>query len=124
MFGEDKQRMYACADGYILPSHGEGLPMTVLEAWSWKKPVIITPECHLQEGYEAEAAIRIEDNTKSVTDGLIRFLTMTEEEREKMGQNGYNLVCSNFTWDAAAKKMIELYEWLSGKRKKPDFVYE
>ena len=98
--------------------------MTVLEAWSWKKPAIITPECHLPEGYEAEAAIRIEDNVKSVTDGLIRFLTMTEEEREKMGQNGYNLVCSSFTWDAAARKMIELYEWLSGKRKKPDFVYE
>ena len=124
MFGNDKMRMYACADGYILPSHGEGLPMTVLEAWSWKKPAIITPECHLPEGYEAEAAIRIEDNVKSVTDGLIRFLTMTEEEREKMGQNGYNLVCSSFTWDAAARKMIELYEWLSGKRKKPDFVYE
>ena len=39
LFGEDKIKMYANADAYILPSHGEGLPMTILEAWSWKLPV-------------------------------------------------------------------------------------
>ena len=45
MFGEDKIKMYANADAYILPSHGEGLPMTILEAWSWKLPVVMTPHC-------------------------------------------------------------------------------
>ena len=124
LFGEDKQRMYACADGYILPSHGEGLPMTVLEAWAWKKPVIITPGCHLPEGYDTGAAIRIEDNVASIKEGLARFIAMTDDERIRMGQNGYELVCRDFTWDASARKMIELYEWLTGKGDKPDFVYE
>ena len=123
LFGKDKQRMYATADGYILPSHGEGLPMTVLEAWSWKLPVIMTPECHLQEGYEASAAIRINDNVESVKEGIIKFLRMTSEERSSMGQRGYDLVSKNFTWDASAKKMIMVYEWLLGKSGKPDFVY-
>lgn len=123
LFGENKQRMYANADGYILPSHGEGLPMTVLEAWSWKIPVIMTPECHLPEGYSANAAIEINDNVESVCDGLKTFLGMSDKERQSMGMRGYNLVRENFTWDVSAKKMIEVYEWLLGNLEKPDFIY-
>lgn len=123
LFGENKQRMYANADGYILPSHGEGLPMTVLEAWSWKIPVIMTPECHLPEGYFANAAIEINDNVESVCDGLKTFLGMSDKERQSMGMRGYNLVRENFTWDVSAKKMIEVYEWLLGNLEKPDFIY-
>lgn len=123
LFGENKQRMYANADGYILPSHGEGLPMTVLEAWSWKIPVIMTPECHLPEGYSANAAIEINDNVESVCNGLKTFLGMSDKERQSMGMRGYNLVRENFTWDVSAKKMIEVYEWLLGNLEKPDFIY-
>lgn len=123
LFGKDKQRMYATADGYILPSHGEGLPMTVLEAWSWKLPVIMTPECHLPEGYDAEAAIRINDNVVSVKNGLMKFFGMDDEEHKGIGQRGYDLVSEKFTWDVSAKKMLEVYEWLLGKSEKPDFVY-
>ena len=123
LFGKDKQRMYATADGYILPSHGEGLPMTVLEAWSWKLPVVMTPECHISEGYDADAAIKINDNVESVEEGLKKFLGMSDEERQSMGMRGYDLVRENFTWDVSAKKMIEVYEWLLGKGKKPVFVY-
>ena len=123
LFGKDKQSMYANADGYILPSHGEGLPMTVLEAWSWKLPVVMTPECHIPEGYDADAAIKINDNVESVEEGLRTFLGMSDEEKKAMGMRGYDLVRENFTWDVSAKKMIEVYEWLLGKGKKPDFVY-
>lgn len=123
LFGKDKQSMYANADGYILPSHGEGLPMTVLEAWSWKLPVVMTPECHIPEGYDADAAIKINDNVESVEEGLKKFFGMSDEERQSMGMRGYDLVRENFTWDVSAKKMIEVYEWLLGNHEKPDFVH-
>lgn len=123
LFGKDKQRMYANADGYILPSHGEGLPMTVLEAWSWKLPVVMTPECHIPEGYAADAAIKINDTVESVEEGLKNFFGLSDEERQSMGMRGYDLVRENFTWDVSARKMIEVYEWLLGRSEKPDFVY-
>ncbi len=123
LFGEDKQRMLATADGYILPSHGEGLPMTVLEAWAWKLPVIMTPECHLPEGYDADAALKIEDNVKSVEQGLVKFLTLGDEERKQIGLNGYELVKRDFTWDVSAQKMLQVYDWLLGKADKPTFVH-
>lgn len=124
LFGEEKTKMYATSDAYILPSHGEGLPMTILEAWSWKLPVIMTPQCHLPEGYDADAAIRISDNIESVRDGIVELFMMGDEERYSMGNRGYQLVKEQFTWDASARKMIELYEWLITKKNKPEFVYE
>lgn len=124
LFGENKLRMYATSDAYILPSHGEGLPMTVLEAWSWNLPVIMTPQCNIPEGFEADAAIRIEDNVLSVKEGLISLFKMDDEQRKEMGNRGYELVLEKFTWDSSAKKMIELYAWLLGKGDKPDFVFD
>lgn len=124
LFGDDKTRMYATSDAYILPSHGEGLPMTVLEAWSWNLPVVMTPHCNLPEGFEADAAINVEDNVESVANGLKRLFHMSEEERKTMGQRGFQLVADKFTWDASAQKMIALYNWLLGKSDKPTFVYE
>lgn len=123
LFGEEKSRMYATSDAYILPSHGEGLPMSILEAWSWKLPVVMTPHCNIPEGFEANAAIKIDDNISSVEEGLMTLFTMEERQRKEMGEKGYKLVLENFTWDSSAKKMIHLYEWLLGKKSRPDFVY-
>lgn len=124
LFGEDKEKIYALSDAYVLPSHGEGLPMTVLEAWSWKLPVVMTPKCNIPEGFKADAAIYIEDNVKSIEEGLMQLFQMTDSERENMGERGYYLVKKDFTWNASAQKMIALYEWLIGKGAKPEFVYD
>ncbi|WP_296262056.1 glycosyltransferase [uncultured Phocaeicola sp.] len=124
LFGDDKLRMYATSDAYILPSHGEGLPMTILEAWSWKLPVVMTSKCNIPEGFEANAALRIDDTIESVKQGLIKLLSMNPEQRKNIGVNGYQLVKEKFTWDASAKKMIQLYAWLFGNASKPSFVFE
>lgn len=123
LFGEEKLRMYATSDAYILPSHGEGLPMTVLEAWSWHLPVIMTPYCNIPEGFDTGAAIRIDDNIPSVKTGLITLFTMDSKQRKIIGDNGFQLVSEKFTWDASAKKMKQLYMWLLGYEEKPEFVY-
>jgi poly(glycerol-phosphate) alpha-glucosyltransferase len=123
LFGEDKHRMYANADAYILPSHSEGMPMTVLEAWSHRLPVIITPYCNLPEGFKHNAAIRIDNTIPSVKSGLLQLFSMTNKERQQMGLNGRQLVEDQFVWDVAAKKMKQLYEWVLYNREKPEFVY-
>jgi poly(glycerol-phosphate) alpha-glucosyltransferase len=40
-FGENKSACYCDCDAFILPSYSEGLPMVVLEAWAYGKPVLI-----------------------------------------------------------------------------------
>lgn len=40
--GEDKLAELRAADFYVLPSHNEGLPVSLLEAMSWQMPVVST----------------------------------------------------------------------------------
>lgn len=40
---EQRDRLLNSADGFMLPSYNEGLPMSMLEAMSWGLPVIVTP---------------------------------------------------------------------------------
>lgn len=124
LFGDDKLRMYATSDAYVLPSHGEGLPMTILEAWSWKLPVVMTSKCNIPEGFESNAAIHINDTVGSVKQGLITLLSMSTDQRREIGLNGYQLVKEKFTWDASANKMRQLYMWLLGNTTKPSFVFD
>jgi glycosyltransferase involved in cell wall biosynthesis len=48
---------------------------------------------------------------------------MTDEARMQMGLHGRQLVEKQFTWDIAAKKMLQLYSWILNGGEKPEFVY-
>ncbi len=65
-FGADKAACYRSCDAFVLPSFSEGLPMTVLEAWAYAKPVLMTDECNLPEGFGAQAALRIQPTETSI----------------------------------------------------------
>ncbi|WP_256003317.1 glycosyltransferase [Pedobacter deserti] len=122
VFDAAKDELYKKSDAYILPSHGEGLPMTVLEAWSWKLPVIITQNCNLPEGFEAGAAIEIEASIQSVVEGLTKLFKMSDVQRSEMGLRGKALVEKDFTWEVSGKKMSELYRYVTYGGDVPHFV--
>lgn len=122
-FGDEKLNMFRTCDVYILPSLSEGLPMTVLEAWACKKPVIMTEECNLPEGFEYNAAIKIQTTTESIVQEFKFYNDLTGKEKRNLGNNGYELVQSLFTWDKVAEKMRLLYLWTLGKIERLDFVY-
>jgi poly(glycerol-phosphate) alpha-glucosyltransferase len=121
-FGADKSACYRRCDAFILPSFSEGLPMAVLEAWSFKKPVLITPECHLPEGFAYNAAIPIDPRPESIAKGLKKLFSMSDDERRTMGQSGFALVKARFSWSTIAAELKAVYGWLLGHETKPDSV--
>ncbi|WPU95618.1 glycosyltransferase [Mucilaginibacter sabulilitoris] len=118
----DKDLCFRYADAFILPSFSEGMPMAVLEAWSYSLPAIITEECNLPEGFEEAAAIKIEPNIDSIVDGLKKLNNFSDMELKRIGNNGYNLVRNNFTWEAIAQQMEEVYNWILEKGPRPNVV--
>lgn len=40
---EERDRLLAQADIFVLPSYNEGLPLSMLEAMAWQVPIIVTP---------------------------------------------------------------------------------
>lgn len=121
-FGEQKDRLFRSADAFILPSHSEGLPMAVLEAWSYGLPVLMTDACNLPEGFAAGAAIPIRAEPLAIGEGLRSLFAMPDDERRSMGDSGRTLVESRFTWPKVAAQMKEVYEWILGGGTKPGMV--
>jgi poly(glycerol-phosphate) alpha-glucosyltransferase len=122
LFGAQKAACLRACHAFILPSFSEGLPIAVLEAWSYGKPVLMTPECHLPEGFAANAAIRIETNVQSIVQGLEQLVRSESSDLSALGINGRSLICERFTWPKIATDMRSVYEWMVGVRSIPSFV--
>jgi len=122
-FASDKDLLLREVDAFILPSYSEGLPMSILEAWAYKLPVLMTEECNIPSGFEKNAAIKINRNSQKLANELIDFMTTNQSGLEKLSQNGFDLVNESFTWESIAIQTNNLYEWLLGNEEKPEFVY-
>ncbi len=121
-FGDAKSTCYRECDAFILPSFSEGLPMVILEAWSHAKPVLMTPECNLTEGFAADAALRIDPEVDSIVAGLKQLFEMSDKERQTMGQRGLALVKDHFAWPKIAVQMQAVYAWTQGEGPRPECV--
>lgn len=113
-FGKAKIASFNSASAFILPSVSEGLPMTVLEAWSWRLPVLMTPKCNLPGGAAAGAAIMMEPDPESISAALHRLFSMNDFERESMGMSGRCLVEEHFQWPRIGRQMADVYDWMLG----------
>jgi glycosyltransferase involved in cell wall biosynthesis len=113
-FGADKSKCYRTCDAFILPSLSEGLPMTVLEAWAYAKPVLMTPECNLPEGFSADAALQVGPGPEEIAHGLKTIIEMSDNDRRAMGARGRELVATKFSWPRIGEKMRAVYDWLLG----------
>ena len=114
-FGEEKEALLRSAESFILPSFSEGLPMSVLEAWAYGLPVVMTPECNLPEGFASGAALEIRSGKGSFQEGMRTLIEMTDRERVAMGMRGRRLVEERFTWPKVAAQMRRLYEEVLGR---------
>ncbi len=121
-FDADKDRCLAAASAFILPSQSEGLPISILEAWSWQIPVLMTHQCNLPEGAEARAAIMMDPEADSIAAALRCFFSMTDAERDAMGMNGRSLVEKRFQWQRIGETMTQVYDWILGRGPRPECV--
>jgi poly(glycerol-phosphate) alpha-glucosyltransferase len=119
-FGPDKDVCFRACDAFVLPSFSEGLPVAVLEAWAYGKPVLMTPQCNLPEGFATGAAVRIEPNPESIARGLEELFRTPGPALRALGANGRSLVASRFAWSQIARDMKSVYEWVLGGGPRPN----
>jgi glycosyltransferase involved in cell wall biosynthesis len=122
LFGQAKEAAYRNASAFVLPSHSEGLPLVVLEAWSYGLPVLMTPQCNIPEGVAAGAAICAEPSPTALADGLEALFGLSPAARTAMGEAGLRLVTERFTWPKVARQMYQVYEWMIGGGAPPQCV--
>lgn len=121
-FGNEKDQLLRSVDAFILPSFSEGLPMSILEAWAYGLPVIMSQFCNIPEGFELGAAMEADPNPDSIYEALLLLFSMSDVSLLKMGDNGKQLATEKFAWAKQAGKMIEVYQWILHEGPPPDCV--
>lgn len=101
---------------FVLPSLAEGQPISLLDAWACKLPVVVTSvgnNPHMVVNKKNGILIPPKDSKAIVR--AISFLLNNPERARLMGLAGYNLVAKNFTWDQAAARTYEIYSQVLGR---------
>jgi glycosyltransferase involved in cell wall biosynthesis len=109
-FGPAKADSFAAATWYVLPSHSEGLPMTVIEAWSAGTPALISTACNLPAGIESGAALPARPDAELLAGDLSSAFRLPAEERARMGANAAELARSTFSPEAVAGPLEAMYK--------------
>ena len=118
--GAAKSALLAHSNAFVLPSLSEGLPMAVLEAWSYRLPVFISEQCNLPEGFESQAAIQIGTEVDCLAKDLRAGLQISN--LAEIGSRGHTLVRERFSWTTIARDQHLLYDWCLNGGAPPDFI--
>lgn len=108
-FGNDLNALFKNAYLYIHPSESEGLPITVLEAMSHEKCVLVS---NIPENIEAFAGRGFLFKNKDINNlaQKIKILEQRPELRYEKAQLAKSHVLQNYNWDNIVKDTINLYE--------------
>jgi glycosyltransferase involved in cell wall biosynthesis len=106
----DPAPFFSAADAFIMSSTSEGLPISLLQAFSIGLPAIVTDVGGMAEAVRlANAGLTVsKTDPASMSEAILR-LAGNAQERELYGQNALAGFEANFTLHAAVSAYAELY---------------
>ncbi|MCB5425831.1 glycosyltransferase [Altererythrobacter sp. CC-YST694] len=113
-FGPEKTALIGAARFLALPSHSEGLPMAIIEAWAQGTPTLMSRHCHLPEGYDAGAAMDCGTDPDEIAISLKEAFGQSQQEWQAMSQAASDLVRARFTPAVVAQRWGQTYSRLLG----------
>jgi len=107
--GGKLDELYAHCRFYVLPSLVEGLPISLIEAMSFSKPVLISdiPENLEVAGGVARTFAR--GNRSDLARALKEMIELGEDEKTAMGKKGRKRVIGEYDWDRITDSTESLY---------------
>ncbi|MDD4927438.1 MAG: glycosyltransferase [Methylotenera sp.] len=104
-FDDLKIDLYSTCGGFILPSKGEGLPTTVLEAWNFGAVVMMSNECNFEKNVFQNKAIYCGNTEAEIITSLRRYFAIDAVTKLNMRNCGFTYL-TEFDWDVIAKNLI------------------
>ena len=107
----DVPALMQAADGFVMSSKWEGLPMVLLEAGASSLPIVATDVGGSRDaildgvsGYLASS-----DDPEAIARAMREVMELSEDDRLAMGAAGRKHICRNFDIEVVADRWEELY---------------
>ncbi|HEY2472194.1 MAG TPA: glycosyltransferase [Terracidiphilus sp.] len=110
----DMASTITAADGFVLSSAWEGMPLVVGEAMAMEKPVVATDVGGVRELVGDVGVVVPAKDPRTLAKGMLRVMRMPERERREMGKAGRARIVQHFDMDAKANEWEALYAEILG----------
>jgi glycosyltransferase involved in cell wall biosynthesis len=114
---QQRDALLAEADGFILPSYNEGLPMSMLESMAWGLPVIVTPVGGIPEVItHKQNGLLVEPGNREQLVAAMQSLIRDEDLRISLGMAARQSV-EGLDIHSYMKSLVEVYTSVIEERK-------
>jgi glycosyltransferase involved in cell wall biosynthesis len=114
---EEIARLMRAADVFLLPSRGEGFPLTAQEAMASGLPVILADDPGYRSVLEgAGDGVRLAAQEPEAVTAAVRELLESGDQRAAAARAAAGFARSEFSWERAADQHEHLYDNLLGER--------
>ncbi len=107
VFGMEKTQLLDHCDFFILPSFSEGLPMTILEAWSRGLVAGYSEFCNFSSELDSGLAFNMSTDIVGIVNCMNQLLELSSEEYSNLSQNSISRVKDNYQWN----KISEVHKY-------------
>ena len=114
-FGEEKKFILENSKGFILPSYNEGLPVSVLEALSFKTTCLISENCNMNNLLDSNISLKINiyKNNNNIEEILMKLFLLSEDDLEKREKSGLEYIKNYHRWDKIISETNLFYKELN-----------
>lgn len=110
VYGEEKWKLYAQADLFVLPTYSENFGIVIIEALAAGVPVITTQGTPWEELVVNKCGWWIDLSAPKLVETIREALALSQKDRAQFGENGIRLVQRKYRIQAVAQRTFEFYK--------------
>ena len=110
----DMPALLDAADGFVLSSAWEGMPLALGEAMAMEKSVVATDVGGVRELVGEAGVIVPAKSPEGLAEAMLKMMRRTDEERRKLGSAARARIATHFSMDAKTYEWEALYRTVSG----------
>jgi D-inositol-3-phosphate glycosyltransferase len=105
---EDVALLYKASDVFILPSYGEGFPLSIQEAMATGLPIITSKQNNLDHILDSPFVSYIDIHETEIR-SAIKKIQDDRVLRKKMGEYSSKIARENYSWEKNSAALVDIY---------------
>ena len=105
---EELAMMYKASDVFILPSYGEGFPLSIQEAMATGLPIITSKQNNLDQTLDSPLIMYIDRTEEDIKSAIKRIQGDGALQRD-MAEYSRRIASQNYSWEKNTTKLLDIY---------------